>query len=319
MQRSERLFKLLELLHDQAGMDAGALSRLCGISARTLQRDLDALGEAGFPVYFDRGYRLAAPALLPPITLTVDQALALRLAAEAARPKAEPAAARSLTGAVQRLEQTLAAKPPERPAERQLSLGLTAQDPRREAIAVALGEAIALRRTVKLTYRAAAGEKAATRRMDPYRLLPVDSDWRLLGYCHARRRILEVPLGRLAEVAVQHRRFQPLPARVLERHLHRAEPDSPQVHWVRLACYPPLAQAFRKRPPIGSLMWEEGAEGSLVYTLAVLRPEDLIPWILSCGDGVEVLAPATLRREVCRIARAVAARTAQEPTATPAA
>ena len=87
MHRSERLIKLLELLHNQAGMDAEALAGACGASTRTLQRDLDDLGAAGFPVYFDHGYRLATPALLPAVTLTVDQALALSLAARTAAPR----------------------------------------------------------------------------------------------------------------------------------------------------------------------------------------------------------------------------------------
>src|SRR5574337_154106 len=78
MPRSERLVRLLTLLHAKAGMEAAALARACGVSERTLQRDLDALTRAGFPIYFDHGYRLAAPALLPPISLTVDEALALR-------------------------------------------------------------------------------------------------------------------------------------------------------------------------------------------------------------------------------------------------
>ena len=84
MHRSERLMKLLELLHNQPGLEAQALAKACGTSPRTLQRDLDALGAAGFPVYFERGYRLAAPTLLPAVTLTVEQALALRMAAASA-------------------------------------------------------------------------------------------------------------------------------------------------------------------------------------------------------------------------------------------
>jgi predicted DNA-binding transcriptional regulator YafY len=87
VQRSERLVKLLDLLHGHPGMDAEALAQACGASSRTLQRDLDALGASGFQAYFDRGgYHLAAPALVPAITLTVDQALALRLAAQSAAP-----------------------------------------------------------------------------------------------------------------------------------------------------------------------------------------------------------------------------------------
>jgi predicted DNA-binding transcriptional regulator YafY len=317
MRRSERLIRLLELLHDTAEMDGEGLAKACGVSVRTLQRDLDALEAAGFPVYFDHGYHLAAPAMLPAITFTVDQALSLRLAAEAAAPRVEPAAARSLSGAVQRLGEALAAKPPERPPERQLSLTLAVQDPRVEACVVALTGAIVERRTVKLVCLPAAGRDDTSRRMDPYRLLPSEAGGDLLGYCHDRRRIVKLPLTRIKGVSVLQRRFQPMPARLLERHLHRIEPTPPWPVWVRLACRPPLAKSLRKHPLVGSLVWEDAPDGCTIFTLAVRRAEDLIPWILACGDAVEVLEPLALRQEIHRLARAMTERHAPKPT-TPA-
>ena len=311
MQRSERLMRLLKLLHGQAGLEAEALARACGTSTRTLQRDLDALGAAGFSVYFEHGYRLAAPTLLPPVTLTVDQALALRLATEAASQRADLATARALALAGRKLEQALAAKPPDPRGQRQLTLPV--QDPRAEACVAALTGAIAEQRTVRVTVGAAPGREPASRRMDPYRLLPSSAGAELLGYCHERRRILRLPVARLRDVAVLQRRFRPAPARLLERHLHPSRVSAPELHWVRLLCRAPLVQSLRKNPPVGSLTWEHGPGGSVIYTVAAQRPEDLLPWLLSCGDAVEVLAPQGLRQEVLRIARATTERYSAPP------
>lgn len=306
MQRSERLMRLLELLHSQPGLEAEALAKACGTSTRTLQRDLDALAVAGFPVYFERGYRLAAPTLLPAVTLTVDEALALRLAAESAIPRAELATAQTLSVAAQKLEQAMAAQPPEDQVQRQLALPV--QDSRVEACTTALTEAIAEQRTVRVTLASAPGRESPSRRVDPYRLLPTSSGLELLGYCHERRRILRLSVPRLWEVSLLQRRFRPLPARLVERHLHHSQASAPGLHWIRLLCRPPLVERLRKHPPVGSLMWEDGPDGSVIYTLAARQPKDLLPWLLSCGDAVEVLKPHDLRQEVWRIARAMTER-----------
>jgi predicted DNA-binding transcriptional regulator YafY len=306
--RFERLVQLLTLLQSRSGMEAAALSRACGVSERTLLRDLDALTAAGFPVYFDHGYRLAAAALLPPITLTVDEALALRLAAQAASPGAESLAARSLTLAADKLQQALATRPPEDPPGQQLALELPVQDSRTEALLATLTTAIAERHSVKLTYLPAARRSSPSRRVDPYRLLRVGTAWDLLAYCHDRRRILRIPVKHLREALATRRRFRPVAARVLERHLHRGPAPPPAFHRVRIAYRPPVADALKEHPPVGAVMWEEGPDGSAIFTMVTLQTKDLVPWLLSCGDAVEVLEPAELRQDIHRIARAMAAR-----------
>lgn len=315
MLQADRLLKLVELLHSRPGVDAEFLARACGASERTLRRDLDALTAAGFPVYFDHGYRLAAPTLLPPVGLTADEALALNLAAQRASPGAEPAIAQSLATATRKLGQALAAKPTPSAPERQLDLALPVEDPRIEAIIETLTAAMAQHRSVKLTLRPRRNGPAISHQMDPYRLLPRPGGWELLAYCRDRRRIIRVPLALLGETAMLRRRFSPISPRLLARHLHReAGPPAP-IRWLRLACRPPLADTLRKTPPVGALMWEEAPSGSIVFTIGSFNPEELLPWLLACGDAAEVLQPESLRQQVRRIAEAVAAAHAPAGTA----
>ncbi len=60
--RASRLVALLLLLQARGQLTAGQLAAELGVSGRTIQRDIDALAEAGVPVYADRGraggYRL---------------------------------------------------------------------------------------------------------------------------------------------------------------------------------------------------------------------------------------------------------------------
>jgi predicted DNA-binding transcriptional regulator YafY len=307
------LVKLVELLHDRPGADGEFLAKACEVSERTLQRDLDALGAAGFPVYFDQGYRLAAPALLPPVGLTVDEALALNLAAQAAIPRAEAAAAQALSTATRKLQQAMSAKPSAPSPDRQLALALPpGSDPRVEACVAALTGAIVERRTVRLTYQPDRRKSHASRLVDPYRLMPAEPGWDLLAYCHDRRRMLRIPLVRLAEVAVQRKKFAAMSERLLARHLHGDGAETLGLQWIRLLCRPPLAQTLLRHPPVGALLWEDAPEGGVVFTVGTLDPEEFVPWLLACGDAVEVLQPAEMRRRLRGIAQAIAARHAPE-------
>jgi predicted DNA-binding transcriptional regulator YafY len=312
VRRAGRLMKLLELLHEKPGLEAGELAAACSVSGRTFQRDLEALNRAGFAVYFDRGYRLAAPALVPPVTFAVNEALALRLAAETGSSRADGATAQALRLAAEKLGQALAARPPEESSSAQLSLGLPIKDARVEELLSLLARAIAERRTVRVKLRGRPGQDSATRRVDPYRLVRTDDGWELLAYHHERERMIQVPLARLASVSVLQRRFQPLPVRILERHLHAYQTAAPGVQWIRLICRPPLAQTFKACPPVGTVKWEESPDGSATLTLAAIRAEDLVPWLLAWSDAVEVLEPPRLRQEIQRIARALVERYARQ-------
>jgi hypothetical protein len=103
-------------------------------------------------------------------------------------------------------------------------------------------------------------------------------------------------------------------ARLLERHLHHAPLSARGFLKIRLACRPPLAQTLQKHPPTGMLMWEDGPEGSVIFTLVALRTSDVLPWLLACSESLEVLEPPTLRDEIARIARDLAARHSAKPT-----
>jgi predicted DNA-binding transcriptional regulator YafY len=311
--RSERLVKLLELLGSNAGIQASVLARECGVSERTLLRDLNALTEAGFPVYFDRGYRMAAPALLPAVTFTVDEALALGLAAKQVGRPTAGRVARALGIAAEKLQQALAAQPPERPPEQQMALTLPVRDPRADAVMGVFSDGIAAQHTVRVTWAPTARRRPGPERLDPYRLLAAETGPELLAYSHERRRILRIPLSHVREAVLTKKRFRPVAARLLERHLHHAPRAARSFLKIRFACRPPLAHTLQKHPPTGMLMWEDGPGGGIIFTLVALRSSDVLPWLLACSENLEVLEPASLRDEIARIGRDIAARHSPRP------
>src|SRR5580698_9641115 len=111
LQTSARLLRLLSLFQAQRYWAGSDLSRRLDVTARTLRRDVDRLRSLGYPVHSTSGtaggYQLGAGAILPPLLLDDDEAVAvalgLRTAASGSVTGIEEASVRALL----KLEQVL--------------------------------------------------------------------------------------------------------------------------------------------------------------------------------------------------------------------
>ncbi|MBA98107.1 MAG: transcriptional regulator [Sulfitobacter sp.] len=81
MRRSDRLFRLLEILGDHQRHRSQDLARVLSVSQRTLFRDMDRLKASGVPLHGTRGsgYQLSTETTLPPLALTDPEIEALQL------------------------------------------------------------------------------------------------------------------------------------------------------------------------------------------------------------------------------------------------
>jgi predicted DNA-binding transcriptional regulator YafY len=303
MAATDRLLKLVGLLQDTPGLDARALAGKYGFSLRTVQRDLEALVQHGFPVRFDHGYRLAAPALLAPVQFTAEEALAVRLGLEG---QAEPAA-RSAAAKVAALTD-LAALPAPDPPGPQLPLALRPPaDPAAERRLDALHQAVAGRRVARLT-EASAGRAARELVVHPYRLVFGRGHWWVVGYAPARGRLITMAVARIRAVALGARRFRERPGTRPDRFLARLGPRPAPHFAATLRLAPGAAPLGGALPPRWLARLEPTADGSARLTLGAPHPEQLVLWIFALGDAAEVLEPAALRAELARRGAALARR-----------
>jgi predicted DNA-binding transcriptional regulator YafY len=79
MRRDQRLFDIVQRMRDGRAHTAADLARALGVSPRTIWRDMAMLSATGMPIEGERGtgYILRSVMLLPPLTLTGDEAEAL--------------------------------------------------------------------------------------------------------------------------------------------------------------------------------------------------------------------------------------------------
>jgi predicted DNA-binding transcriptional regulator YafY len=80
MTKSERLLHLIGLLRNRGPLSIAELSDQCGISRRTVYRDINSLLKMNIPVVYDDGYQIAGDTSLPVIELSAEELDLLRYA-----------------------------------------------------------------------------------------------------------------------------------------------------------------------------------------------------------------------------------------------
>ncbi len=71
---------ILNCLRSRKNLSAIRLAEECGVTERSIYRDILSLSEANVPIYFDRGYKLASDNFLPPLNFDLDEYNCLQMA-----------------------------------------------------------------------------------------------------------------------------------------------------------------------------------------------------------------------------------------------
>lgn len=303
MLRAERLQLILSLLKSSPGMRPSDLAARCRVSTRSIFRDLQALQAMGLPVYFDRGYQLPSPVILPALYLTGEEALALRVAASRGAELEGPMA-QTLLSAQYKLALRLSSATPTQ--QRQMPLTLPEiPSPLTEAgqILSLVQEAVATGRKLTLQYAKRDGGRPRLVELIPQHLSLRENGWVLLGDDATTRRHVTIRLDQIRSATYAERKGGRIrPAR---RTTGSAVPATA------------LRVKLRLRPPLTAL----GDYGELPFGIQVDKQDggvcelishasgvgELLGWLLSFGPAVEVLEPMALRMELRRLAADMAA------------
>jgi predicted DNA-binding transcriptional regulator YafY len=188
--RTERLYAIAEELRGAgpAGRTSSWLAHRFEVSVRTVKRDVDALLQAGAPIWAQAGpgggYVLDAAGTLPPLNVTAAEAAAIAVALAALPALPFAIDARSA------LSKVLTAMPDaerERAADIAGRLWLrTPERPPRAGVARVLDEAVRRLLVVVLRYAAADGTETE-RAVEPVALAATGGHWYLLAWCRLRK------------------------------------------------------------------------------------------------------------------------------------
>lgn len=292
MQES-RLFKIVYHLLDKGQATAPELAKKFEVSVRTIYRDIDALSEAGIPVYAEAGrnggIHLMNDFVLDKTVLSEEEKRDILTAVQSIHMTQDVSDSQTL----QKLSAMF-----QLPSENWLEVdfsrwGNKAFDNEKFAL---LKSAVIHCQNVKICYANANGE-INERVVQPYKLAYKAREWYLKAFCTEKQDWRIFKLNRILDLEVleesfEHRDFPGL-----------TEPSEGENEQITLRF--PKEMAYRVYDEFDKTQVRQEANGDLIASADMPQDAWLTGFLLSFGTQVEILSPAHLRETVARQAKLI--------------
>jgi predicted DNA-binding transcriptional regulator YafY len=187
MNRTDRLYAMVEELRAVAPRPRSArwLAGHFEVCARTVERDISALQQAGVPIYAEPGrvggYALDKATTLPPVNVTPEEAAAISVGLELLRGTPFHAAARS---ALRKVVAVMPEREAGEAAELAGRIRLLGEAP--PEVPAAVARALATRRVLRFGYLDRHGARTE-REIEPLSYIGGATHWYLVGWCRLRQ------------------------------------------------------------------------------------------------------------------------------------
>lgn len=294
------------------GVTIDDLAALCGVTTRTIRRDLQALEEAGFPLYDSKAHDdgrtrwningqpfkgLSAGLTLSELcALYFSRTLLESLAGTPFRDDVESAFEKlgaALTPHMRRfldqLPRVIATKPD--PTRRH-------DDPRVQRIIARAIEATLHLRQATMTYHSISSDRTKSYRLHPYRLAYAQGGLYLLAYVPEYGEVRTFAVERIQELSLLEERFTPIEELPDDAFPHSLGVHSGPPERVEIEFQPAVAEYVRAREWHASQQVRSVESGGVAMTLDVCIDRALQSWILSFGPFARVCKPEKLAREI---------------------
>ena len=302
MSKFDRLLYILNLLRSRHSLRAADLSRECQVSERTIYRDIISLSSANVPIYFDDGYKLLTDAFLPPLNLSLEDYIVLKLGLGSSPLSINTPLGKSAKRVLAKIDASLSPDVKNRLGDLgdplRITLKTTVDLTKLGLIFNLIEQSILNRRTIRLDYDALESGKSS-REIDPYALIFRRHSWYLLGFCHLREEIRIFRLNRIYKVTLTDKSFEKKPDFSIEKffkdswEIYQGEPTE-----VKLRFFGKAVKVIESGQHHSSENLNKQEDGSLLYSVRVSGIEEISRWILGFGDMAEVLEPKELRENI---------------------
>ena len=316
--RISRVMQILTTLQAGKSYAVSDLSKMFGTSRRTIFRDLKELQAIGVPFHYDArtsGYMIEPEFFLPPIDLSLQEALSLLLLAHKARNQIQLPFKNSVLLAALKIENNLPAKIRQycNKALQNISTRASAQAPVTHSAGLdktfaQLQQAIVKKRKVNIRYHSLFEGAIIDVELCPYHLLYNNRAWYVLGRSSMHESVRTFKLNRIRELTTTERCFVDGENFDVYEYFGRAWSMIPEgrIYNIKLLFLPKVANN------VAEVQWHStqevvrNSDGSATVEFRVDGLGEITWWILGYGDQVQVLAPKTLRKRISQIAKNMA-------------
>jgi predicted DNA-binding transcriptional regulator YafY len=309
MAKYDRLLYILNLLRTRKNLNAARLAEECGVTERTIYRDIISLSEANIPIYYDKGYKYASDNFLPPLNFNIDEYLALKTALESS-PLYKSGFSRKLMKSIKTKIEACLTPAVKRekiyfPDTMDVSIKATHAPNVSEAFFAAVEAGIKQNRTLKLKYNSIQSG-ITEREVDPYFLIFIERAFYFVGYCHLRDGLRTFRIDRIVEIEQTENSFIPRqgvnPAQYFKDSwgVYGGEPIDVVLRFTGQAA---RVVSMGKHHPNEEI--EIQKDNSVLYKVRVSGIEEISHWIMGFGGEAEVLEPPALIEKIKSAADAI--------------
>ncbi|MBG9943270.1 YafY family protein [Brevibacillus formosus] len=304
MNKTDRLLAIVLELQRKGTLRAEDLAATFETSVRTIYRDMQALSEAGVPIVGapGQGYSLMEGYFLPPVSFSVEEAVALLIGADLVEQVFDQNFGNSARAVQRKVEAILSADVGEQASRIRSTFRLVS--PRannlreqEKAHAQLIHDAIINQRKVRFRYRRGTpgegDDRETVRDVAPYGLVLVRGSWILLAHCDLRQDIRRFRLSRMSGLIVLEDRF------ILPDHFNFDEykPLDDRSLEVQIVISTAIADRVKESGYFFIEEITEHPDGFLVR-LRVRQIEEILSWVLGLGADAVVLTPESLCNRV---------------------
>lgn len=315
--RISRLLEILTLVQSRRGLKADALAEACGVDKRTIYRDFKALQDAGVPVRHDAasdGYTVEGDFFLPPVHLSMDEALALAVLCE---DLVEDGRIPCLRAAIRALAKVRSQLPEDvRDDLDRLSRHIAIRTSNAEGddgtrdVFQHVQQAIASGTALLCRYESSSDPGADEPFLfEPYSLFFSVRAWYVVGFHHGRDQVRNLKLSRFVAVEQTGEPFSVPAGFDIDDHLGNAWRmiRGESSHEVEIVFEAEFADNIAETTWHRTQSVDYLDDGRVVFRCTVDGLDEIVWWVLSMGPMCRVVKPVELAERVRELATKTAA------------